>query len=33
VRDTYGIQVAPGADTVLVLAVAVALDAMGHPAR
>ena len=28
IRDTYGVQVAPGADTVLVLAVAVALDVM-----
>ena len=33
VRDTYGVQVAPGADTLLVLSVAVALDVMGHPAR
>ena len=31
VRDTYGVQIAPEADTVLVLAVAVALDIMGHP--
>jgi uncharacterized protein YxjI len=31
VRDTYGVQIAPAADTVLVLAVAVALDIMGHP--
>jgi uncharacterized protein YxjI len=31
VRDTYGVQIAPAADTVLVLAVAVALDVMGHP--
>ncbi len=31
VRDTYGVQVARGADTLLVLAVAVALDVMGHP--
>lgn len=30
-RDTYGVQVAPGADTVLVLAVAVALDVMTDP--
>jgi uncharacterized protein YxjI len=28
VRDTYGVQVAPGLDTTLALAVAVALDAM-----
>jgi uncharacterized protein YxjI len=31
VRDTYGIQVAPDVDPVLVLAAAVALDAMTHP--
>jgi uncharacterized protein YxjI len=31
IRDTYGVQVAPEADTLLVLAVAVALDIMGHP--
>jgi uncharacterized protein YxjI len=31
VRDTYGIQIAPDADQVLVLATAVALDAMAHP--
>lgn len=30
-RDTYGVQVAPGVDTPLVLAVAVALDVMSHP--
>jgi uncharacterized protein YxjI len=29
-RDTYGIEVAPGEDDVLILAVAVALDAMEH---
>jgi uncharacterized protein YxjI len=31
VRDTYGIQVAPDADTLLVLAVAVTLDVTSHP--
>ena len=31
VRDTYGVQVGPEADTLLVLAVAVALDVMEHP--
>src|SRR6187200_377353 len=31
VRDTYGIQIAPEADTLLVLAVAIALDIMTHP--
>jgi uncharacterized protein YxjI len=30
VRDTYGVQIAPGADTLLVLAVSVTLDIMGH---
>lgn len=30
-RDTYGVQVTTGADTVLVLAVAVALDVMTDP--
>ena len=30
VRDTYGVQIAPEADTLLVLAVAVALDIMNH---
>jgi uncharacterized protein YxjI len=31
IRDTYGVQIAPEADTLLVLAVAVALDIMSHP--
>jgi uncharacterized protein YxjI len=31
-RDTYGIEIAPGQDEVLVLAIAVALDAMEHDA-
>lgn len=31
VRDTYGVQVAPGADAPLILAVTVAVDAMAHP--
>jgi uncharacterized protein YxjI len=31
-RDTYGIEIAPGQDDVLILAVAVALDAMEHDA-
>lgn len=31
VRDTYGVQVAPDADTLLVLAAGVVLDIMGHP--
>jgi uncharacterized protein YxjI len=29
-RDTYGIEIQPGADELLILAVAVALDAMEH---
>jgi len=31
VRDTYGVQVAPDADILLILAITVALDIMGHP--
>lgn len=31
VRDTYGVEVAPGQDEVLVLAVTVAVDSMAHP--
>jgi len=31
VRDTYGVDVAPGEDDVLVLAIAVCIDAMSHP--
>ena len=30
-RDTYGIQISPGVDTPLILAVALAIDAMTHP--
>jgi uncharacterized protein YxjI len=30
-RDTYGVQVAPGEDVLLLLAVTVAVDAMAHP--
>lgn len=33
VRDTYGVQVAPGADIPLLLAVTVAVDAMAHPSN
>ncbi len=33
VRDTYGIQVAPGQDDALVLAVTVVVDTMAHPHR
>jgi uncharacterized protein YxjI len=33
VRDTYGIQVSPGHDDALVLAVAIVVDAMSHPRK
>jgi uncharacterized protein YxjI len=33
VRDTYGIQVAPGQDDALVLAIAIVVDQMAHPGR
>ncbi len=33
VRDTYGIQVSPGQDDALVLAVAIVVDAMAHPTK
>jgi uncharacterized protein YxjI len=33
VRDTYGVQVAPGQDDALVLAVAIVIDQMAHPTR
>jgi uncharacterized protein YxjI len=33
VADTYGVEVAPGQDPVVILAVTVALDTMAHPAR
>ena len=32
-RDTYGIEVAPGEDPVLILAIAVVLDSMAHEHR
>jgi uncharacterized protein YxjI len=32
-RDTYGIEVAPGEDPVLILAIAVVLDSMAHERR
>jgi uncharacterized protein YxjI len=31
VRDTYGVEVVPGQDDLLVLAVTVAVDSMAHP--
>jgi uncharacterized protein YxjI len=33
VRDTYGVQVAPGQDDALVLAVAIVVDQISHPMR
>ena len=33
VRDTYGVEVAPGEDDVLILASAAVLDTMAHPSR
>ena len=33
VRDTYGVQIAPGQDDAFVLAVAIVVDQMAHPAR
>ena len=32
-RDTYGVEVAPGQNDVLVLAIAAVIDTMAHPAR
>ena len=31
VRDTYGVEIAPGENRALVLAVTVAVDTMAHP--
>jgi len=33
VRDTYGVEVAPGENDVLILAITAVLDNMAHPAR
>ena len=33
VADTYGVEISPGNDDALVLAVAIAIDAMVHPTR
>jgi uncharacterized protein YxjI len=33
VRDTYGVEVAPGENDILILASAAVLDTMAHPAR
>jgi len=30
VRDTYGVEIAPGEDEALVLAIAVCVDALSH---
>jgi uncharacterized protein YxjI len=32
-RDTYGVEIAPGENDVLVLATAAVIDTMAHPAR
>ena len=31
IRDTYGVEIQPGQNTVLILAVTIAIDAMVHP--
>ena len=31
IRDTYGVEIAPGQDEALILAITVAVDAMSHP--
>jgi len=33
IRDTYGVEVAPGQNDALILAVAVVIDEMAHPSR
>ena len=33
IRDTYGVEVAPGENDILILASAAVLDTMAHPAR
>ncbi len=33
IRDTYGVEVAPGENDVLILAVTAVLDTMAHPSR
>ena len=33
VRDLYGVEIAPGQDSVLILAVTIAIDSMAHPAK
>ena len=33
VRDTYGVEVAPGENDILILASTAVLDTMAHPAR
>jgi uncharacterized protein YxjI len=33
VRDTYGVEMAPGENDVLILAIAAVIDTMAHPAR
>jgi uncharacterized protein YxjI len=33
VRDTYGVEISPDQDPVLILAVTIAIDSMAHPVR
>ncbi len=33
VRDTYGVEIDPGQDDIIILAVTVAIDMMAHPGR
>jgi uncharacterized protein YxjI len=33
VRDSYGVEVAPGENDILILATAAVIDTMAHPAR
>jgi len=33
VSDTYGVEVAPGEDDILILAITGVIDAMAHPGR
>jgi uncharacterized protein YxjI len=33
IRDSYGVEVAPGENDILILATAAVIDAMAHPAR
>lgn len=33
IRDTYGVEIAPGENDILILAMAATIDCMAHPAR